>query len=77
MADWDLLLGDARIATMQAGAADYGTIEDGAVAIADGRIAWIGPAADLPDTTAARTKSLGGRWITPAAAISRAWFRTS
>ena len=36
MADWDLLLTNARIATMQRGAADYGTIEDGAVAISDG-----------------------------------------
>jgi imidazolonepropionase len=66
MADWDLLLTDARIATMQAGEADYGTIEDGALAIADGSIAWLGPAVDLPDTTATTTRSLDGRWLTPA-----------
>ena len=27
----------------------YGLIEDGAVAAQDGRIAWIGSSADLPD----------------------------
>ena len=53
MADWDLLLTDARIATMREGAADYGTIEAGALAIADGRIAWLGPAADVPGARAA------------------------
>jgi len=66
MADWDLLLTDARIATMQAREADYGTIENGALAIAGGSIAWLGNAANLPDTTPAATRSLEGRWITPA-----------
>jgi len=66
MADWDLLLSDARIATMQRGAADYGTIEDGAIAIAGGSIAWVGAAADTPDRTAHRTRSLAGQWLTPA-----------
>lgn len=66
MADWDLLLTDARIATMQAGQADYGTIEHGALAIAAGSIAWIGPAAEVPGVTPTTTRSLGGRWLTPA-----------
>lgn len=66
MADWDLLLTDARIATMQAGEADYGTIENGALAIAGGSIAWLGSAAELPDATPTATRSLEGRWITPA-----------
>lgn len=66
MADWDLLLTDVSIATMQRGAADYGTIEDGAVVIADGSLAWVGSAADLPDKVAKDTLSLAGRWITPA-----------
>ena len=60
----DLLLTDARIATMAGD--DYGVIDDGAVAIADGKIAWIGPQAELPDDDAEATQSLGGRWITPA-----------
>jgi imidazolonepropionase len=66
MADWDLLLTDARIATMQQGAPDYGTIDAGAIAIAGGMIDWIGAAADLPATNAAETRSLQGRWVTPA-----------
>jgi len=66
MADWDLLLTDARIATMQRGAADYGTIEDGAVAISDGSLSWVGRTSDLPDKTAKNTQSLSGQWVTPA-----------
>ena len=66
MAHWDLLLTDARIATMRRGAADYGTIEDGAIAIADGSLAWVGAADDIPENSAAETRSLAGHWITPA-----------
>jgi len=60
----DLLLTDTRIATMAGD--DYGVIDDGAVAIEAGRITWIGPQAELPDAAGATTRSLGGRWITPA-----------
>lgn len=66
MADWDLLLSDVRIATMRDGAAPYGLIEAGAIAISAGRIAWLGPATDLPAGTALKTRSLAGRCITPA-----------
>lgn len=66
MADWDLLLTDTRIATMQRGAANYGTIENGAIAIAGGSIAWIGDAADTPRHTAKSSRSLAGHWLTPA-----------
>jgi imidazolonepropionase len=66
MPDWELLLTDARIATMRAGAADYGVIEDGAIAIDDGKIAWIGPQSERPDNAAASTRSLDGHWVTPA-----------
>lgn len=66
MADWDLLLREARIATMQPGAVDYGTIENGALAIADGKIAWLGHAGSVPDETATDTLSLRGRLLTPA-----------
>lgn len=60
----DLLLTDARIATMAGD--DYGVIDDGAVAITDGNISWIGPQAELPDGDEQVTRSLAGRWITPA-----------
>ncbi len=66
MADWDLLLTDARIATMRQGAPDYGLIDAGAIAIAGGLIDWIGPARDLPAGNAAESRSLDGRWVTPA-----------
>jgi imidazolonepropionase len=66
MADWDLLLTDARIATMRQGAPDYGAIDAGAIAVAGGMIDWIGAARDLPGQSAAETRSLDGRWVTPA-----------
>ena len=66
MADWDLLLTDAHIATMQRGAADYGTIEDGAIAITDGSISWVGPRSDMPRKGAKLTRSLAGHCVTPA-----------
>ena len=66
MTDWDLLLTDARIATMRPDLPDYGVIGDGAVAIRDGAIAWVGPADQLPARSAAATLSVARRWITPA-----------
>tara|TARA_R110002049_G_scaffold196523_6_gene365621 strand:+ start:2001 stop:3218 length:1218 start_codon:yes stop_codon:yes gene_type:complete len=66
MADWDLLLTNANIATMRDGAVDYGVIEEAAVAIADGRIAWFGPMRELPRKSVEENRSLAGRWITPA-----------
>ena len=66
MADWDLLLTDTCIATMREGDTDYGAIDDGAVAISAGTISWVGPQSGLPKSAAVETRSLGGRWITPA-----------
>ena len=66
MANWDLLLTDARLATMRAGEADYGRIDNGALAILDGRIDWLGAQAELPAKRATETRSLAGRWLTPA-----------
>jgi imidazolonepropionase len=60
----DLLLTDARIATMSGD--DYGVIDDGAIAISEGKIAWIGEQQDLPDSAPREERSLGGRWVTPA-----------
>jgi imidazolonepropionase len=55
----------ARIATLAAGARDYGVIEDAAL-ICDGeRIAWLGPMAEFPSVSAAEIVDLEGRWITP------------
>ncbi|MCH9695632.1 MAG: imidazolonepropionase [Gammaproteobacteria bacterium] len=62
MPDWDLLLTDARVATLQDGAADYGVFE-GAIGIRDGVIEWLGEHAE---GSAGDTRSLDGRWVTPA-----------
>ena len=59
------LLIDCHVATMVEGAAPYGAIADAAVVIAQGRIAWVGPRADLPAVDAAQVERLEGRWITP------------
>jgi len=64
--DWDLLLTDVHIATMADNGAPYGIIEHAALAIAAGRIAWLGGAADVPAANIKETRSLGGRWLTPA-----------
>ena len=61
----DRLLIDCHAATMAENDIPYGAIEDAAVVVADGRIAWVGPRADLPSVQAETTERLDGRWITP------------
>lgn len=57
---------NARLATMVAGEDPYGLIEDGAVAVLDGRIAWVGPRRQLPpDWRGAIQHDCGGAWLTP------------
>ena len=61
----DRLITDCRLASMIEGGQPYGAVEDAALLIADGRIAWAGPRAELPAHDAARTDRLDGRWVTP------------
>ena len=64
---WDTLWVDAHLATMTNGA-PYGAIHDGAIAVKDGRIVWIGPRKDLagaPETLARDVRTARGGWITP------------
>jgi imidazolonepropionase len=66
MSSWDLLLTDVHLATMSEGALPYGMIENGALAISGGNIAWLGPVAEVPANSSRETRSLEGRWLTPA-----------
>jgi imidazolonepropionase len=51
---------------MQESDVAYGVIENGALGIADGKIAWVGPESELPSGINCRTLSLRDRWLTPA-----------
>ncbi len=57
---------NAQLATFDGGDDGYGTITDGAVAVRDGRIAWVGQRAALPAVwRAARQHDCKGLWLTP------------
>ena len=63
MAEWDALWVNANFATMVPGGTPYGVISDGAIAIKDEGIAWIGDVADLPgkpDALATTVADAGG-----------------
>lgn len=65
---WDALWIDVDIATC-AEAVGYGRIENGAIGVKDGRIAWVGPRGELPgpvETLAAVLHEGEQSWITPA-----------
>jgi hypothetical protein len=67
---WDRLWTNGRLATMAPGRAGqpYGAIGPGAIAARDGRIAFAGEMADLPDAPeglARAVHDLEGRWVTP------------
>lgn len=65
----DALWTNARLVTMgPAGSGPYGMVADGALAVSDGKIAWVGPAAQLPAKLKrqARDRHDAHRaWITP------------
>lgn len=66
--EWDLLITDANIATMDSSIdAPYGAIENAALAIQDGHIVWLGKQTDLPSFDALATPiiSAKGQWLTP------------
>ena len=63
---WDALWRNVHLATMTDGSASYGDILNGALAIKNGQIAWIGAEKDLPaDAHAAETHDGQGAWLTP------------
>lgn len=64
---WDHLLLDATLATF-AGDAPYGLIANGAIALQEGRIAWVGRQQELPvgaEHLAAHVEHLDGALVTP------------
>lgn len=63
----DTTLINARIATMKPDGDAYGLIDNGAIAIADDTIVWVGPMADLPKAHKNESMDdLEGRLVTPA-----------
>jgi imidazolonepropionase len=63
---WDRLLIDCNIATMDpAVEAPFGAIENGAIAIQDGRILRVGRRTELAGNRAREVVPLGGAWVTP------------
>ncbi len=60
---WDSLWLNLNLATLRDG---YGIVEDGAIAVRGGRIAWVGRRADLPAGARADAEHDGaGGWLTP------------
>lgn len=63
--NWDSLWHNVHLATMDA-VSDYGVVRDAAIAVKDGKIAWLGRAQDLPLAYTAKTSFDGqGCWLTP------------
>lgn len=63
--NWDSLWLNIHLATMEA-ETDYGIIHDAAIAVKDGKIAWLGAAQDLPAGYVVQTTHEGqGCWLTP------------
>ena len=69
MSGWDLLITNVHLATLAGGegdANDYGAMHDGAIAVRDGRIAWLGPRAEAAaHGSAAEERDGHGCWLTP------------
>ena len=63
---YDTIWLDARLATLTPQRPGLAVIEHGAIGATDGRIAFVGPMADLPNGwDAVQRVALDGRWITP------------
>jgi len=64
----DALFENLRIATMAENGVAYGLVDDGAIAVADRRILWLGPVAELPGSfreSAVSRWDMGGCLATP------------
>jgi len=66
-AHWQSLWINVNLATMTDGANNYGDITQAAIAISDGKIAWLGKVDDLPEYDASKVNVFDGqgKWLTP------------
>lgn len=65
---WDFLWTNLNLATLREGAGDDGRIENAAIAVADGRIAWLGRQNEIPAEARQRAEQTydgRGLWLTP------------
>tara|TARA_R110000737_G_scaffold539_3_gene1805 strand:- start:7243 stop:8478 length:1236 start_codon:yes stop_codon:yes gene_type:complete len=64
---WQILWTNVNLATMTDGAKGYAAIENAALAITNGKIAWLGEQVDLPDFDAEAVEVIDGKgaWLTP------------
>ncbi|ASP48112.1 imidazolonepropionase [Cognaticolwellia beringensis] len=64
---WQTLWTNVNLATMTEGAKGYASIENGAIAIANGKIAWLGTKAELPSFDEEKVQVIDGKgaWLTP------------
>jgi imidazolonepropionase len=63
---WDRLLVDCRIATLEAAPGNpLGLIDNGAIAISEGKILRVGKRTELAGFRAKEVVALGGAWVTP------------
>ncbi|GAB3483316.1 imidazolonepropionase [Marinomonas epiphytica] len=60
---FDSLWRGAHLATMVGG--HYGILENAAIGVKNGRIAWLGKEEDLPQYTTQQEEHLAGAWVTP------------
>ena len=65
MINWDTVWQNVNVATMAIGGAPYGQIKDAAVAIKDGKIAWLGRRGDLPADHNGDVHDGDNCWVTP------------
>src|SRR5205823_993114 len=62
----DVLVVNANLATMAAQGERYGAVRDGALAVSEGRISWVGKRSDLPlGMRASLELDARARWLTP------------
>ncbi|MCW8832942.1 MAG: imidazolonepropionase [Colwellia sp.] len=65
--EWQTLWLNVNLATMVNGGENYGEIRDAALAISEGKIAWLGKKSDLPayDKKVVKVIDGQGKWLTP------------